>query len=355
MLNRVTEILIGKDISRDAQVVAGAAISVIQATTGLADGEIVALDKNMKVLAAGASVADSDTIYIAQGTSSTFTIPKTSTTARRIHISNPIQASQVRSYKGTAYTATTEKSWLLDLDNVSATVTNGVEYILKFVYSDVVEYPTKFTQSYRISNAVSEGDLIYKLGEKINNHSTARVTATVLQSDGTTAATSAANANQLKITGKAIPACTTSVNDIDEFSQVNFDVFMTYIDSDGVNQTFWSQSDGITTDAVSGSGIWEKVRDTEKWSLGYEGISNFTHFPVIKPDFKTVKDATYNQIVIEHNPKHLSPYNSDVATDPVTTIIAIPVESSGTQMTSVLAQLNPWFASCPGAFANVTF
>jgi len=38
---------------------------------------------------------------------------------------------------------------------------------------------------------------------------------------------------------------------------------------------------------------------------------------------------------------------------PLTTLVAIPVPSTGTQMTDVLAVLNPWFASCPGAFDTV--
>ena len=76
---------------------------------------------------------------------------------------------------------------------------------------------------------------------------------------------------------------------------------------------------------------------------------------VIQPDFETAVDSTYHQIVIEHNPTHLSPYPSDQASDPVTTIIASVVPSSGTQLTNVLGQLNPWMASCPGAFANLTF
>ena len=50
MINRTDKVLIGKDITRDAQVVAGATIVTISASTGLADGEIVVLDKNKTVL-----------------------------------------------------------------------------------------------------------------------------------------------------------------------------------------------------------------------------------------------------------------------------------------------------------------
>ena len=361
MVNRVTEILIGKDISRDAQVVAGIDMTVLGASTGLADGELVVLDKNLLVMAAGATVADTDTIFIAQGTGATFSITNeagTITTGnRRITLSKPIEAAQVKSYLGKAYTAKVEESWLLDIDNIAVTPAVGTEYVLRLVYSDITEYPTRFTQSYRwVATAATEGALIYALGNLVNKHKASRVTANIYQSDGSTAATGAANANQLKLTAKEIPSCTTSLNDIDAFDMVRFTCNINYVNTSTGNEVaLIAQSDGTTTDNVVGAGNWEQIRDAEKYAMGYDGVSNMTHLPVIKPDFETVVDATYHQIVIEHNPKHLSPYPSDQASDPVTTIIACVVPSSGTQLTSVLAQLNPWMASCPGAFANVSF
>jgi hypothetical protein len=360
MNNRVTEILIGKDISRDAQVVAGIDMTTLGASTGLADGELVVLDKNMLVMAAGSTIADTDTIYIAQGTGTTFSITNeagTITTGnRRITLSKPIEGSQVKSYLGESYTAKVEQVWLLDIDDVTATVTVGTEYVLRLVYSDITEYPTRFTQSYRwVATAATEGALIWALAQAVNNHKHTRITAEALQSDGSTPATGAANANQLRLTSKEIPSCTTSLNDIDAFSMVEFNVYINYVDSNGHEQVLIAQSDGTDTANVKGHGNWEQVRDTEKLAMGYDGVSNFTHFPVVKPDFETVVDDTYHQIVIEHNPTHLSPYPSDQASDPVTTVIACVVPSSGTQLTSLLAQLNPWMASCPGAFANVSF
>jgi len=360
MVNRVTEILIGKDISRDAQVITGADMTVIGASTGMADGELVALDENLLVLAAGATVADTGTISIAQATGSTFSITNeagTQTTLnKRIILSKPVQAAQVKSYKGASYVAKVEQSWLFDIDDVTLVPAVGTEYLLRLVYSDITEYPTRFTQSYRwVATAATEGALILALGNLVNAHKHSRVTANIYQSDGSSAATSAANANQLKLTGKPIPSCTTSVNDIDEFSMVEFSLSINYVNTAGNEVVFIAQSDGTDTANVKGTGNWEHIRDLEKYAMGYEGVSNFTHFPVIKPDFRVSASSTYHQIVIEHNPKHLSPNPSDGAQDPVTTIVACVVPSSGTQLDSLLAQLNPWFASCPGAFANISF
>jgi hypothetical protein len=360
MVNRVTEILIGKDINRDAQVIAGIDMTTLGASTGLADGEIVVLDKNLLVLAEGATVADTDKVFIAQGTGSTFSITNeagTITTGnKRIIISNPVEAAGVKSYLGEAYTVKVEQTWLLDIDDIAITPVVGTEYVLRLVYSDITEYPTRFTQSYRwVATAATEGALIWAFGLAINNHKHSRVTAVVYQSDGSTPATSASNANQLYIAAKEIPQCTSTLNDIDVFDMVRFTLNINYVNSAGNEAALIAQSDGTDVDNVTGHGNWEQVRDTEKYAMGYEGVTNVIHFPIIKPDFRTVVDATYHQIVIDHNPSHLSPYISDKATDQVTTILAFVVPSSGTQLTDVLAQLNPWMASCPGAFSNITF
>ena len=360
MVNRVTEILIGKDISRDAQVTASTSMTTLQATGAIADGELVALDKNLLVLAAGATFSETDTIYVAQGAGLLFSITNeagtTTASNRKIIISNPIQGAQVRSYLGEDYTVKVEQSWLFDIDDVTATVAIGTEYVLRLVYSDITEYPTRYTQSYRwLATAAEELSLIWYLGNKIKNHKYSRVTATIYQSDGSTEATSAANANQLKLTAKEIPACCTSLSDIDEFSMVEFTVRINGVNAAGNEVALIAQDDGTDTANVRGHGNWEQIRDVEKYAMGYEGVTNVLHFPIIKPDFRTTVDATYHQIVIEHNPKHLSPNPSDLSSDPVTTVIACVVPSSGTQLTSLLGQLNPWFASCPGAFNNVTF
>jgi hypothetical protein len=48
MLQRTNKLLIGKDISRDAQVVDGAIITTTVASTGLADGESLFLTRILK-------------------------------------------------------------------------------------------------------------------------------------------------------------------------------------------------------------------------------------------------------------------------------------------------------------------
>lgn len=346
MLNRVTSLLIGKDISRDAQVVASAQLDTITKSTGLADGEIVVLDKNKTVLAAGATVADSDTIYIVQSTSDTFDYTNKAGTAvtgnRRIIMSGPIVASKIKNYSGKAYSAKSEQATTLDFTGITPVV--GTEYLIRIVYKDIKEHPGQFTQTYRyISTTATLADFVDNFVAKINAHSGRRVTASNSSDVGIT------------LTGREIPQGTTALTDIDEYKQVEFEAFANYIDSDDAWATLEGSTGHSTTVASRGSGEWEQVRDLEKSVRGYRGISNLTHFPVITPDFETVKDATYNMVVIEHDVPYQSPDNQYVKNAPQTTVIAIPVESSGTQMTSVLAQLNPWMASSPGAFSSVSF
>lgn len=344
MLNRVTSLLIGKDISRSVGVVAGEAlVAFADGADALASGEIVVLDKNLKVLAAGETIADTDVIYVAQGTANTYDAGSL-TGIREIVLSAPIEGAKVKKYSGEAYTVKAEQTSSLTITGMTAVV--GTEYIVRIVYKDITEHPGQFTHTYRYVSTTTVDDTFgAAIAAKINAHSGRRVNATY--TSGT---------DVLLLTAREITECATSLNDIDPFTMVEFDVFFNYVDSNGNWQIWGSTSTTITTTAaVKGSGNWEQIRDLEKATMSHRGPTNTTHFPVIKPDYATVVDSTYNLIIVEHDKSYLSPDNAYVKDAPLTTVIAITVASSGTQTTSVLAQLNPWMASLPGAFANVSF
>ena len=352
MLKRTDKLLIGKDISRDAQVIAGAGLKVISASTGMAEGEIVVLDKFKKVLAAGATIVDTDSIFICQGTGETFSLTNeagTLTTAnRKLIFSDIIEGAQVKKYLGRIYAAKAEQVTVLTFTGVPVLNT---EYIIRCIFKDIPEHPGQFTQTYRYvalaADVASLAVFTQSLVDKVNAHSGRRVIAT----QGATTVT---------LTGLPIPECTSALTDIDKFKMVEFDTLMLRINSAGnwasaIDGTGITALTNVATVPVYGSGNWEQIRDAEKLQLGHIGISNKINFPVIQPDMSTVKAATYNQIIIEHDKSYIAPNVQGTEVTSLTTVIAIPVESSGTQLTSVLAQLNPWFASTPGAFANVTF
>lgn len=334
--------LIGKDISRSSTLV----LYTADGTPNLADGEIVVLDKDMKILTAGATISDTDTIYIIQGTGDTYDYADASgdavTSVRRFITSDPIEGKLVKSWKGVSYDAKSEQTSQVDLTGL--TVVAGTEYIIRIVYKDIKEHPGQFTQTYRHVAASATLDTeMAALVAKITAHSGARVTATY--TTGT---------DVILLTGKAITECTTALTDIDKFSQVEFDAYFLYVDSNGNWQTMASTSTTVTTTAADhGQGTWEQVRDLEKSQKGHRGFTNRTTFPIKEPTTYAVKDETYDLLIIESNKSYTSSdaWNKEA---PLTTVVAIPNPASANQMTDVLAVLNPWFASCPGAFDAVS-
>jgi len=345
MLQRTNKILIGKDIDRTAAVVGGADFTTLIApTTGIANGEIVVLDKNKEVLSAGATVSDTDLIYIVQGSSRTFDYTNAQGTptvaARELISSDPIEGRKVKSFQARTHVPKAEQTATFDLTGY--TFVAATEYIVRIIYKDIKEHPGQFTQTYRhigtSATTATEGAAIVA---KINAHKGRRVNAAY-----------AAGTEAITLTARPIPECTTSTADIDEFDMVEFDAKFLYVNSSGNWAIIPATVTTVTvTGPTKGSGNWEQIRDIEKAQLGYTGISNLTHFPVISKTLDTLTTASYNMLVIEHDKSYLSPDNQYVKQAPLTTIVALPV--AALQIAHVLGQLNPWMASA--GFTAVAF
>jgi hypothetical protein len=338
MLTRVTKVLIGKDISRTASIV-----NIYAASPQPADGEILVLDKNKTPLAAGSTIVDSDVIYLCQGTSTTYNYTNdagtTVTAARRLKFSDPIEGKLVKGYRGTPYTAKAERT--ITFAAITAPLTAGTEYVLRVVYKDVNAKRGQFSKSYRfISTGTTSQAVFDGLRAAIAADSGARVAGS-----GTTT---------LILTGKEIAEGATALSDIDKFQMVDFDAFLTYVNS-SANQVAVTGAAKTNSFVEYGFGEWELVRDIEKDQLGYEGILDQTSFPQVTHSLSTVLNETYDTIVIDHDKSYLSPDNAYVKEQPITTIVFIPNTLTSNQMDTVLSILNPWMASCPGAFANVSF
>jgi len=353
MLQRTNHLFIGKDIARDTHLcVDGASIVAFSKTTGIEDGEVLVLDKQKKILAAGATIADTDTIYICQGTSETYSFTDeagtTVTSVRKVKISDPIEGAKVKKFTGKSYTAKAERTAAFTYTGYTPVA--GTEYIIRIIYKDMKEHPGQFTQTYRITataaQAVSVQTLVEALVPKINAHKGRRVVAT---EDNAT----------ITLTGLPKPECTTGLSDLDEFDMVDFDARFLYVDSSGNWQVIPATSTTVTyTGPTFGSGNWEQVRDMEKAALGYEGVTNTIHWPAKVPTMQTVLSAYYDLIVIEHDKSYLSPDNQYVKQAPLTTVIAFATNSNGVntnnQKDLVLAKLNTWMASLPNALPSVS-
>ena len=357
MYSRNKKVFIGKDISRTASLVVFPYLGGTITEDNIADGEVAVLDKNRNPLTLGSTVNDTDTIYIAEALSTTMTYANeagTAITARKILLSEPIRGAYVRSYSAKAFTVKAEKTATTGYLITAPTV--GDEYVLRIVYKDVKEHPGQKTQTYRIvvtTATDTNTEIITKFVALINSDPEARVTA----------ATSGSSTTQFMIiTGKAIPECTTSLNDIDAFQMVDFEVFFYWIDQTAsgyhglgpFNEVAMS-ADVTYTGPTYGNGNWEQVRDAEKSVLGTQfGVTNRIWFPVRQPDFRTVKSETYDTLVIEHDAMIQTPDNGYQKLTRKATQVFIPNNASANQWDTIISLLNPWMASLPAAFANIT-
>jgi hypothetical protein len=333
MRTQVGKVLIAKDISRTSSVQID---DPSTSGTYIAEGEVVVLDANKNVLSAGDTIDDSASIYIVEGLAETFSYANEAGTAitgaRKLLFSDEIKGADVVEYSGKAYSAAVEQAWTL---TGSMTVVDGTEYVLRIVYHDYHGDPRQFTYTYRaIASGTSQSDLYTALAKAINTHPERRINAV---------ATSGPDV--LTITAKAY-ADDETVDSINNYEQVLFEVF-------NYSNNFTGVTIAQSVAPNKGVGTWKLVRDEEKFSQGYEGFGQRTHFPVILPSFRTVKSETYDTIIIRSKNSYTPSY-STIANVDITTKIFIPVPASANQATDILATLNPWMASTPRAFANIS-
>ena len=349
MLKRVNEILIGKDIDRYTGGFGGASINTIQ--EHIAEGEVVVLTQDFKGYAAGSdSFATSPVIYIAEGSADIRTEVKpdgSEISIRRLIVSAPIDGKRVRIYSKNDYVAKTEEK--VTFGAIQDTIVAGTEYVLRLVYKDMVEHPGQFTETYRY--VAKSGDASVDIFDGLRKRITANKGKLSVKG-GARVTPNALGTATLELTGKKIPACTSSVRDIDELTQVEFEAFLNYVDNDGNWVEVDVNPDKSYTVANRGQGVWEVIRDVEKHSLSYRGIENRIWFPVAYPTIRAQKDGQYNVIVIEHEAQYRSADNQYDKETQLTTQIAFEkaLGSPTTHQGSVVeADLDDWMASLPAA------
>lgn len=357
MMKKVDKVFIGKYLERDAALVNGANITTV--ASNIAEGEIVILNENYQVLVgAGSTFANSKKIYIAEGSAEVFntTNPNgTALTGRRLIISGAIDGTRVVNYTGDAFSAKSEA--VATLPAISDTIVAGTEYVLKFVFKGDIsaQHPGQDCLVYRY--VAKSGDTSSDIYDAFVSRVNKGVAKYQIKKNYTTLVTAVNNAGTLELTALPVPSCTTSVDDIDEFTMNNFNVYLNYVDSDYNWQEVNLTSAKTYTPFDRGYGQWETIRDIEKHALAYEGITNYTHFPVIKPSMRTVKNAEYDQITIEHDRVYRS---ADMSYNKETSLVECIALAKGTGATTpqnaeILATLNTWMASLPKSFANVSF
>ena len=152
-------------------------------------------------------------------------------------------------------------------------------------------------------------------------------------------ATAATSAFGVKFTGKAQ---TFTVGKL-KYVKVAFDFVL-----DGFGTTTVSK----TQEAGRGNGTGQEIAELEFFTYGFEGaIDRFTDSsPGIKADAST--SANYDVIAIEYF------VNFDTMTvsgaKPARKLLLVALVDGAAQSTNILAGLNPWMASTPKAFANIS-
>ena len=356
MYSRVKDVFIGGAVTRYPTTGSGLFTTAAGTVT---TGGIYILDKDKKIMTAGQTVSDTDTIYIAEVLSSTITGTNEAGTAftyKRILMSDPIRGAYVRNYSRKAYSAKVEQ--VVTVYHMSQTPVVGDEYVLRIVYKDVKEHPGQKTHTYRvICNSATIGKIYNQLAAAINGDPKSRVVATA----SANSATDFTTAGDLILTGKPIPECTTGVDDIDEFQMVNFEVFFYWIDQTASTYKGLGPFQSVTlstaityTTAVSyGNGTWEQVRDAEKSVLAQQlGVTNRIWFPIKKPTARTSASLNYNTIIIDFDDMIQTPDNGYQKLVKKSAVIYIPTTTADYEA-SILSVLNGWMASTPKALAAI--
>lgn len=332
MIDRVNKVFIGKSIARTSALTSA---TLYTGTNGPAEGEIIVLDKNLKLATPGITISDSEVIYIAEGTGETYSIINEAGTSvtgiRKLIISDAIDGKNISNYYGRSYSAAVQQVVTV---TPSLTPVVGTEYAIRIVYTDTYERPGQVAYTYRvICTAATVANLCTLFTAKINGHTQRRVTA-------------ADNTTNFTLTGRAMPYdITDTVNAIDEFYQPIFRVFP-------VSNNFTAATTIVyTTNASAGNGTWQRVRDAEKRAQSYKGIMNRTIFPIQTPTMRTVASTNYDTIVIESNKPYFSPDSYNKTTRVTTEIYIV---DGASQTANVLAVLDPWIQSCPGSFASIS-
>lgn len=301
-INRVTDIIIGKDVASG-------------------DGFVRVLNDQMAALSPGDTIADSPIIYIEQ----------TLVGGTNKLISLPIHGRFVRNWTGkSAVNAVNQVTTIANITPISDQEF-GI-YITLTSDKDLSLGNRRYYFQYVTDASATVAEIVTGLTATINA-TTSPLYGKVTASGSTTLVLTGNNATVYFTVGKAI----------------GFDAATTV-----TTGTPWSP----------GSGTYDEVFALEDKAKGYKGymserrtfvgdLPGFgrpTYFTAGTPYSIT---SVYDQYLIDHDqPIDLQGINASNA-KPTTTYICIPKAASTFPQGSFEAILNPWFASCPGAFNAV--
>jgi len=337
MDTKVNHFIVGKDISATAGVTLGTAT----ASSTVAEGEIVLLDKNMQLLPASPTKDDSSVIYIGVGLSQTYYNPGQSTyTKRALRLTPAI--TNPKKLETATYVAPVLKKQRISLPTTLGNTNTKIdqEFVVWVNYIDphAVQLSNGlFPQTWRIipsqNSIASGGTFARQLAALINNDTDARISAIV--GTGGTA---------LSLVAKQVT--TSDIGSEDEFFQVDFETFFYTADSLGVETIPSGATISTSSETNYGKGSWYEMKNLERASKPYEGVGSKLAWPhaTFHDDWGVGSDSTikFNQIWISYE-KQVSDTNLSIDTHTNESVcVAVKYNATPNQWQSVLDALTSW-------------
>lgn len=395
-------VFIGKNISRTGSV----QVTDKDLASYLADGEVVAIDADGNVLAAGDTVADSPFIKLAQRSGDT------------LSVSPKIVGSNVTAYAGASFAAATEQVTYVGFNGTSGAIEGIAQnlYSLRVVFTHDAElwseqsntiyneflsdgtgaaadvaagFAKKFNATFPAQNEditverVSDGTFTALSNDAVVSAGSPTVTSTahglsagdavriggtaatdpvylvasvtdantfVLDTgyQGASATVLAANVGAmtvitwgLKITGNALPFTVAR----EKYTKVSFETTL---------KDFGATTVSNASVASKGIGEGEAVAELEYFALGFDGFLDTRNATPNEPQARTDASTSANYDIITIKAFDSTDYGAVSGVKPSLFEINIAVVEGAGQATNLLAELNPWFASTPGAFVAVS-
>lgn len=345
-LERPYKILIGKGgVTHDATDM-----------SDLAEGELAIVKQDGTLLGAGETIANSEFIYIAQGTA-TLGEPK---------FSDKIFGAQIKKYSGSSYAAANEQLSYVGYNETAGDIEDnsvaiGEEFSLHLVIKGFDKDLYSKRQLRKSFSYVAEA----ATQESVANGLKAALVGDDFIQDGATPKAGALIrvdvVNSGSDYGLKFEALAQTPNSLDEAEQVIFEIGLDkgFTSATRLDELGYIYEDGNAPVAgssevpVKGTGSYQAVRELEEFAQGFQGITNKVGFPV--SDYPKYAEAgvNYNLYVIEHDHVHASGNLEQSVAAPAMTIIAAVTADAGSKA-YLEGRLNPYAASAPGAFANVT-
>jgi hypothetical protein len=205
-------------------------------------------------------------------------------------------------------------------------VTADYRYVLRILYKDIYELKSQFTKSFETVATATDtvATIAQRLVDQVNKDKGRRVIATLA---GTT------------ITLTALPKTDNQGKEsLNTYSQVSMEATV-YLTDPSALSSLPKASGAVVTKtqtADPGDGNPKVIRDRESEALGYKGITNRTHFPVIKPELRVNLGAQYYTLVIEFDSSYRSNDNQYVKTTPKTDEIYLDATNAPTNLWNIV-------------------